>query len=57
MPKVQGALTSLPGVAKFEADTKTAIATVQVDESQFDSEKAIEALADVGFPDSSVVTE
>jgi copper chaperone CopZ len=54
---VQGALTSLPGVAKFEADTKTAIATVQVDASQFDSEKAIAALADVGFPDSSVVTE
>lgn len=54
---MQGALTSLPGVANFEADTKTAIATVQVDKSQFDSEKAIEALADVGFPDSSVVTE
>ena len=54
---MQGALTSLPGVAKFQADTKTAIATVEVDESQFDSEKAIAALAEVGFPDSSVVEE
>jgi len=57
VPKVQEALTSLPGVAKFEADTKTGIATVEVDGAQFDSEKAIAALADVGFPDSTVVTE
>ncbi|MCP4785913.1 MAG: heavy-metal-associated domain-containing protein [Fuerstiella sp.] len=54
---MQEALTSLPGVAKFDADTKTGIATVEVDDAQFDSEKAIAALADVGFPDSTIVTE
>lgn len=54
---MQKALSSLPGVANIEADTKTAITTVKVDASQFDSEKAIAALAEVGFPDSSVIPE
>ncbi|MEO1999179.1 MAG: heavy-metal-associated domain-containing protein [Planctomycetaceae bacterium] len=48
------ALETLPGVVKVETDTKKTMATVTVTGTEFDIQKAIEALDKAGYESSLV---
>ena len=51
---MRSALAEVPGVAQVSVDFDSKTATCSVDADQFDSQAAIKALADAGFPDSTL---
>jgi copper chaperone CopZ len=54
-PAVRDALAALPGVTNVEVDFSSRTATCSVDQSRFDPDAAIQALAGANFDGSSVV--
>ncbi|MCA9120421.1 MAG: heavy-metal-associated domain-containing protein [Planctomycetaceae bacterium] len=47
---MKDSLSSLPGVASVTIDFPNKIAHCKVNPDEFDAEKAMEALAEIGFP-------
>jgi copper chaperone CopZ len=52
---VRKALEALPGVAHVTTDVSAQTATCAVEKDKFDAEKAIAALAEVGYDNSTVL--
>ena len=53
---VESILAEQPGVKDVEVDLEALTAKVEVDEKEFDGEKAVAALADMQFDDAKLIT-
>ena len=56
VPTVEKTLASQPGVKDVEVDLDSKTATVAVDESAFDADKAVAALVDLQFTETKKIT-